>query len=83
VSDGIKDTAAGTRWSITGEALQGEHAGQRLEPVAEAYVAFRGAWAAFHPSTRLWLGPSGVPLSHPSGGGFLPVERPSPILRAP
>jgi hypothetical protein len=57
LSDGIEDTATGTRWSITGEAMGGEDAGQRLEPVAEAYVAFWGAWAAFHPTTRLWLGP--------------------------
>ena len=56
VANGIEDISTGTRWSITGEALAGEHAGLHLEPVAEAYVAFWGAWAAFHPTTRLWLG---------------------------
>jgi uncharacterized protein DUF3179 len=55
-SRGIEDTTTGTLWSITGEAIAGELLGLRLEPVAEAYVAFWGAWAAFHPATRLWQG---------------------------
>ncbi len=54
--DGIEDTSTGTRWSIAGEAVSGPLAGERLTPVAEAYVAFWGAWSAFHPSTRLWEG---------------------------
>jgi hypothetical protein len=53
---GIVDTSTATRWTLTGEAIGGEHDGERLEPVAEAYVAFWGAWAVFHPDTRLWEG---------------------------
>lgn len=53
---GVVDTTTGTSWSITGEGLDGKLAGLRLEPVAEAYVAFWGAWAAFNPDTRLWKG---------------------------
>ena len=55
-TQGIEDTTTGTRWSITGQAIEGELLGQRLEPVAETLVAFWGAWAAFHPATRLWEG---------------------------
>jgi len=54
--DGIQDTTTGTRWSIAGEAIEGPLLGERLEPVLEAYVAYWGAWAAFYPDTRLWLG---------------------------
>ncbi len=54
---GIQDTTTGTRWSITGEAVAGPLVGERLEAVGEAYVAFWGAWAAFHPNTRLWAAP--------------------------
>ena len=55
-TQGIEDTTTGTRWSITGQAIEGELLGQRLEPVVETLVAFWGAWAAFHPATRLWEG---------------------------
>ena len=58
---GIVDTATGTSWSITGAGRDGELAGLRLTPVAEAYVAFWGAWAAFHPETRLWEGEATAP----------------------
>lgn len=54
--DGIQDTTTGSRWSITGEAIDGPLLGEQLEPVVEGYVAYWGAWAAFHPNTRLWLG---------------------------
>ena len=53
---GIMDTDTGTVWSITGAGLDGQLAGLQLTPVAEAYTAFWGAWAAFHPQTRLWEG---------------------------
>ncbi len=53
---GIEDISSGTRWTLAGEAVGGEHARARLDPVVEAYVAFWGAWAAFHPDTRLWEG---------------------------
>ena len=54
---GIEDAETGTKWSIAGVGIEGPLAGTSLEPVAEAYVAFWGAWAAFHPSTELWEGP--------------------------
>ena len=60
---GIVDTATETSWSITGEGRDGELAGLRLTPVAEAYVAFWGAWAAFHPETRLWEREATAPLA--------------------
>jgi hypothetical protein len=55
-SGGIVDATTATRWSIAGEGLSGALQGRRLEPIASAYVAFWGAWAAFHPDTRLWEG---------------------------
>ena len=53
---GIFDDQTGTRWTVTGLGVEGELTGQRLEVVSEAYVAYWGAWAAFHPDTRLWTG---------------------------
>ncbi|MDZ4700739.1 MAG: DUF3179 domain-containing protein [Rhodothermales bacterium] len=53
----IEDTATGSTWEVDGRAVEGELAGSRLEPIAEAYVAFWFAWAVFEESTRLW----GVP----------------------
>jgi len=44
---GVADLAAAAAGS-------GPLRGQRLEPVAEAYVAFWFAWAAFHRQTTLW-----------------------------
>ncbi len=56
-SDGkLVDAETGSVWKVTGRAVSGPKAGARLEPVAEAYVAFWFAWAAFHPETRLWTG---------------------------
>lgn len=54
---GIVDDETGTRWSANGVGVDGPLVGRRLDPVADAYVAFWGAWAAFHPATRLWTGP--------------------------
>ncbi len=48
------DAATGSTWNVTGLAVDGPLAGDRLEPVKEAYVAFWFAWAAFHPETRLY-----------------------------
>lgn len=53
---GIEDTTTGTAWSIAGRGLEGPLVGEVLAPIAETYVAFWGAWAAFHPTTRLWEG---------------------------
>ena len=51
--EAIVDNETGSHWSVTGEATAGELAGERLEIVPEAYVAFWQAWAAFHPGTEL------------------------------
>ena len=52
--DRLFDVETGSAWRLDGRAVEGPLAGERLEPVAEAYVAFWFAWAAFQPQTRLW-----------------------------
>ena len=55
VRDGrIVDAETQSEWRIDGVATSGPLVDTRLEPVAEAYVAFWFAWAAFHPQTRVW-----------------------------
>ena len=49
----ICDIGTHSVWRIHGRAVEGPRAGQRLEPVAEAYVAFWFAWTSFQP-TILW-----------------------------
>ena len=60
---GARDGLTGTVWAVDGTPVAGQLAGtgRRLRPIAEAYVAFWGAWAAFHPGTVLPLGASGGP----------------------
>jgi hypothetical protein len=53
---GIFDTGTNSRWGVDGIAITGPLEGSQLEAVSEAYVAFWGAWAAFHPDTELWTG---------------------------
>ncbi|MEZ4699992.1 MAG: DUF3179 domain-containing protein [Rhodothermales bacterium] len=53
----IEDTDTGSVWEVDGRAVEGDRAGARLTPIAEAYVAFWFAWATFEPNTRIW----GVP----------------------
>lgn len=53
---GIVDDQTGTRWDVTGRGAEGALQGLSLPAVGEAYTAYWGAWAAFHPGTRLWLG---------------------------
>ncbi len=48
------DRETGSVWSLAGHATEGPLAGTRLRPVAEAYVAFWFAWAAFQPETVIW-----------------------------
>ena len=48
------DRQTTSSWTIEGSSVGGALAGERLEPIAEAYVAFWVAWAAFHPQTQLW-----------------------------
>lgn len=50
----IVDDETGSTWTIEGRAVAGPRAGDRLEPVDEAYVAFWFAWAAFQPGTTIW-----------------------------
>ena len=50
----IFDLETESLWTLNGLATDGQLAGERLEPIAEAYVAFWFAWAAFHPNTELW-----------------------------
>ena len=52
----IIDGETQSEWRVDGVAMSGPLAGARLEPVAEAYVAFWFAWASFHPETRVWAG---------------------------
>ena len=53
---GIEDVKTGTRWGVHGVAQFGPRMGDRLEPLEGAYVAYWGAWAAFHPGTEIWAG---------------------------
>ena len=55
-ANAIEDVQTRSAWGIDGRAIAGPLSGERLEPVAEAYVAFWFAWAAFHPRTTLWTG---------------------------
>lgn len=50
----VVDTETQSTWTVDGQAVAGPKTGARLAPVATAYVAFWGAWAAFVPKTRLW-----------------------------
>jgi hypothetical protein len=52
----IRDVETGTAWTLEGEGWGGELNDARLDPVADAFVAFWGAWAAFRPDTQLWEG---------------------------
>ncbi|MFB6230493.1 MAG: DUF3179 domain-containing protein [Salinibacter sp.] len=60
VEDGrIVDDATGSVWTVDGRAIEGPRAGDQLDPVDRAYVAFWFAWAGFQPETRLWTNSSG------------------------
>jgi hypothetical protein len=51
----IRDKQTQSVWRIDGLAVSGPMAGKRLEPVAEAYVSYWFAWAAFHPNATLGI----------------------------
>jgi hypothetical protein len=56
VEDGaIVDDRTGSRWDITGRAIDGSLEGSQLE-VAVAIPSFWFDWAAFHPQTGVWAG---------------------------
>ncbi len=52
--DVVMDAESGSQWDVEGRAVQGPRAGETLERVPEAFVAFWFAWAAFYPETVLW-----------------------------
>ncbi len=55
VSNGaFVDAKTDSEFRLDGRAIAGTLAGTRLEPVAEAYVAFWFAWALFQPDTEIW-----------------------------
>ncbi len=47
----VVDRETGSTWRVDGLAVAGPLEGRRLTPIAEAYVAYWFAWAAFHPDT--------------------------------
>ncbi len=50
---GIVDRQTGSRWDITGRAVAGPLAGERLQPVLSTN-SFWFDWAAFHPDTSIY-----------------------------
>jgi hypothetical protein len=50
---GIVDEQTGSRWSISGAAVEGELEGTQLD-VGVAIPSFWFDWAAFHPQTEVW-----------------------------
>lgn len=52
----LLDTETESVWQVDGLAVSGALAGSRLTPIADAYVSFWFAWAAFQPETELWMG---------------------------
>lgn len=58
VVDGqIRDAQTESNWQVNGVALSGPLAGRKLSAVAEAYVSYWFAWAAFHPGATMWSAP--------------------------
>ena len=49
----IVDEQTGSTWNVLGEALNGERAGEQLEPVVKV-DHFWFSWAAFRPDTRIY-----------------------------
>lgn len=50
----LRDTETGSTWRVDGLAVAGPLEGARLQPVAEAFIAFWFAWPAFYPEIELW-----------------------------
>ncbi|MDX1548488.1 MAG: DUF3179 domain-containing (seleno)protein, partial [Rhodothermales bacterium] len=55
-ADAFVDAETNSTWRLDGRAVAGPLAGTQLEPLADAYVAFWFAWAAFQNQTRIWNG---------------------------
>lgn len=54
---GFVDDQTGSTWEVDGHAVAGPLQRERLEPVAEAFVAFWFAWPLFYPDVRVWEAP--------------------------
>jgi len=54
ISGRITDDQTGSLWTVDGVATEGPLAGQRLQPEAEAFVAFWFAWPEFYPDIQIW-----------------------------
>lgn len=52
--DRIVDQETGSFWNMSGQATGGELAGNQLEPIDEAFVAFWFAWPLFFPDIQPW-----------------------------
>lgn len=50
----IVDVETGSVWRVDGLSTAGPLAGTQLEAVADAFVAYWFAWAAFYPKATLW-----------------------------
>jgi len=53
----IVDDQTGSEWASDGRAVAGPRAGARLTSVADSFVAYWFAWAAFYPETVVWSAP--------------------------
>lgn len=50
----FRDQETGSVWHVDGVARVGALKGKSLEPIESGYIAYWGAWAAFHPQSELW-----------------------------
>jgi hypothetical protein len=50
----LQDEETGSVWNITGEAISGPLAGERLRQLVDAYVVFWFAWSVYYPNTDLF-----------------------------
>ena len=50
---GFEDEETRSTWTLEGRAVAGPMEGERLQQLARTHTAFWGAWAMFHPQTRL------------------------------
>jgi hypothetical protein len=55
--EALVDEQTGSEWNVLGEAVAGELAGERLEPV-NSVDHFWFSWAAFRPETRVYESPT-------------------------
>ena len=53
----VFDEQTDSEWGLDGVAVSGAFAGEALEPVADAFVAFWFAWPIFYPDLDLWSAP--------------------------